>query len=124
MTAARHLALVPDTANSSESSSTSSPQVARGESGSDALWSAFLSDLVGQKDFQGEIKHLVESRIADVVARATTGEVLSSDNPFDAIYLSELAADVLSAQHISRINKHSAIKDLSEQLKIDDQWDD
>ncbi len=124
--ATRHLALVPDLATTTTSESTSTGHIpfARAEGTSDTLWSSFLSDFVGQKDVQGEIKRLVEARIADVVARARTVEVFSRDNPFDAVYLSELAADALLPQYASKLNKYAAMEDLSDQLQIKDQWED
>lgn len=88
--------------------------------GSDAdFWRQVLKEAVPEE----LIKASIESAISQhFVERLAAGEV--DDNPFDAIYFSELQSDVNFSESVRQIQALSGISDLSDTVEFDDGWDD
>lgn len=70
-----------------------------------------------------EIKSLFDVKIAKAIASSLQQGILV-DNPFDAVYLSELQPDKLHSAIITRIDALTHIKDLSSTIHFNDGLDD
>ena len=71
-----------------------------------------------------ELKTLIESITLNVLIQKRFEETLGVDDPFDAIYLSELRPDDIGQNDIRKIVSYSRIKDISDSIKFDDEWGD
>ena len=70
-----------------------------------------------------EIKSLFDAQLAIAITRSMQ-QGTSIDNPFDAVYLSELQPDELVPTNISQLAALSHVKDLSSTIHFDDGLDD
>ena len=70
------------------------------------------------------LKSIVESAVLDAWMRARWGHVDRPDDPFDALYISELRPDEVEKADIMAFLEHSDIVDLSDTISFVDEWED
>lgn len=87
------------------------------------LESLFLEAL-SNPDVENRLKGIVEGAITNAWVKTHYTDMETLDDPFDAIYISELKADSLNQQDLGKISHYSKIIDLSDTLSFDDEWED
>jgi len=93
-------------------------------SSSDAKLEALMLDVLADPQVENRLKGIVESAILDAWVKTRLFSDEPRDDPFDAIYVSELKSDKIKASDISRILLYRNISDLSGKIKFDDGWDE
>ena len=88
-----------------------------------ATTSMFQDVLMGS-EVHGNIKACLEAAVMEAWLRTRERELESEDDPFDAVYLSDLAPDEIDKRSIRRIRGASTIEDASNELRIVDEWED
>ncbi len=82
------------------------------------------ADLFDNPEFEEHFKGIVESAVLEATMKARFLENEIVDDPFDAIYLAELAPDSIYNHDLDRITKYAKIEDLSNTIHFDDEWED
>ena len=72
----------------------------------------------------GVLEKIVEAAAMNALIKAELADLNVSDNPFDAIYISELRADEINIHDVTKIIRYSRIRDLSDSISFDDEWED
>lgn len=81
----------------------------------------YTEDEVVSKRF----KQFIEGEILDAYIKRSLWEGLHSiDDPFNAIYISELQPDHINRVDVQNINSYAQIRDLSDTIEFSDGWDD
>jgi hypothetical protein len=75
-------------------------------------------------EVEKHLKGIVEGVVMDAWVKSKFEESNIYDDPFDAIYLSELKPDEVHKSDVDVITKCSNIVDLSDTIAFDDEWDD
>lgn len=70
------------------------------------------------------IKQYIEDAIHSALSDIRLKNIHITDDPFDAIYLSQLQPDAVNHNDINTLEKYRGIKDLSSEIFFDDGWDD
>lgn len=97
------------------------PRNSRSQQESTETWPSAGMAASGQS--VDEIKSLFEAQLATAIARSLQQGALV-DNPFDAVYLSELQPDNLDPAIATKLAALSHVKDLSSSIHFDDGLDD
>ena len=71
-----------------------------------------------------DLQRLVESTMQQVLSRTEILAGVGMSNPFDAVYISALQADVLDSASLARLKAFSSIEDKSSEIHFADDWDD
>lgn len=79
---------------------------------------------ITQPGMEKFLKQTIETAVFKAWMMTQFGEIEQQDNPFDAIYFSELKADEINSQVAESISRHYNIVDLSDTLSFSDGWDD
>ncbi len=90
----------------------------------DANIERLLINTLSNPEIENHFKGIVEGAIMDAWVKSHYRELARVDNPFDAVYISELKADAIVPADLNRITDYANITDLSETIIIDDEWDD
>lgn len=85
---------------------------------------ALLNDVFTNPAIETHLKGIVEGAVMDVWVKSHLTYFGISDDPFDAIYISELKADNINNSDIEKIAQYSNIIDLSNTISFDDEWED
>jgi hypothetical protein len=93
-------------------------------SSSDFNYDDLLDQIFGKEDNIREFKSIIESAVLDAHMKNNLYDLKRVDDPFDAIYFSELMPDRLKLADINKISTYSGIVDLSDSISFDDGWDD
>jgi hypothetical protein len=75
-------------------------------------------------EVEERLKSIVEAAVIEGWMKTRLLDIEKIDDPFDAIYISELRPDRISNIEIGRITKYSNIEDLSDTISFDDEWED
>jgi len=90
--------------------------------------SGFLGTLIANAlsnpEVEKNLKSIIEAAIVDASIRAVMSNIARQDNPFDAIYISELKTDSITKKAIHTINNLNDIEDLSNHISFNDGWDE
>lgn len=84
----------------------------------------FIDTLLNNPQFEEKLKSFFENRILSVYLNQKMELSNNTDNPFDAIYISELRPDPVLRRDIEAIVAMSTIEDKSSTIVFDDGWDD
>lgn len=94
------------------------------ELGSDSTpgyaWDAYFS----REMVESHMKSILDGLVLDAFIKDRFQNLGNSDNPFDAIYISELRPDPVSSAEIEKITAHREISDLSGTIEFTDFWED
>lgn len=82
------------------------------------------SNQFGSEETDENLKSIIEAAMFEAYMRAKITIPQIDDDPFDAIYISELRSDTISSEVVENIVKFSNIKDLSETISFNDEWED
>lgn len=74
--------------------------------------------------FQEHVKSFVEGSVAEYLLKRMATEATKMDDPFGAIYLSELKPDLVRRNDVNRIRRFSHIRDISDDISFTDGLDD
>jgi hypothetical protein len=85
---------------------------------------SLLSSALTNSDTEDRLKKIVEAAVFDVWAKTRLLDIKRFDDPFDAIYISELRADPIVSADIERISTYANIIDLSDTINFEDDWED
>ena len=84
----------------------------------------YIFNLLVQNKLE-DIKSVIESKIMEIIASDYLNDQKAANNPFDSIYLCDLAPDNIVEQDINYITKLSSIiVDKSADIEFDDGLDD
>ncbi len=83
-------------------------------------WNAFLS---GQF-VEAHLKSILDGLVLDAYIKDRFQSLGNTDDPFDAIYISELRPDPVTSEEIEKITMHRDISDLSGTIEFADYWED
>ncbi len=85
---------------------------------------SLLSDALINSETETRLKESIEAAVLDACIKIRLHNIERFDDPFDAIYISELRADPLLSYDIKQIRKYIDIIDLSNTIVIEDGWED
>jgi len=85
---------------------------------------ASLIDIFTDPTIKTHLKTIIEGAIMDILVKSYVANFEVSDNPFDAIYISELKADHITCHDVEKIANYLNIIDLSNTISFDDEWED
>ncbi len=83
-----------------------------------------VEKILSSSPIEERLKMMIEASVADALARLYAEQQEQMDDPFDAIYLSELSADPISKTGYHDLGKYVGLKDLSESISFRDDWED
>ena len=75
---------------------------------------------ISTDEMQKAIRNLVFTVMAQQILRG----LISNDNPFDAVLLSDLEKDEFSITDLKKIKQLASLEDYSDQISFNDEWDD
>lgn len=87
-------------------------------------FASLLVDAFTNPEVEKHLKGIVEGVIMDAWVKARLSDFVRIDDPFDAIYISELQADNTDKYDTARIMQYSKIVDLSSTISFDDEWEE
>ena len=93
-------------------------------SGTGTNLESLLVEALSNPAVETHLKGIVEGAITNAWVKTHYMDVGTLNDPFDAIYISELKADSVNQQDLGRIFNYSKIIDLSDTLSFDDEWED
>lgn len=83
-------------------------------------WGAFFTgQVVGE-----QLKSMLDGLVLDAYLKDRFQGLGNTDNPFDAIYISELRPDPVAREEIDMITGYREISDLSGTIEFSDYWED
>jgi hypothetical protein len=83
------------------------------------------AELLNSPDAASSLKALIEGAVLNAYVRTQlSAPAPVADNPFDAIYISELRPDLIANSDRSLVRLHHNIHDLSSSIIFADGWDD
>jgi hypothetical protein len=85
---------------------------------------SLLSSVLANPDTEDRLKEIVEAAVLNVWAKTKLLDIERFDDPFDAIYISELRADPIVSADIEQLSRYANIIDLSETISFEDEWED
>lgn len=85
---------------------------------------SLLSEALVNPEIEARLKGIMEAAVLDAWMKTRLLDMERVDDPFDAIYISELRADQILLADVERIQRHSDIIDLSNSFSINDEWED
>lgn len=86
--------------------------------------SEIINLLMGSTRYENYLKEFIEGVIMNNLKSEVSTSMITKDNPFDPIYLAQLEPDVIRKEDMDRIKYFaSRIVDRSNELFIDDGWD-
>jgi hypothetical protein len=85
---------------------------------------SLLSDAIANPETEARLKGIMEAAVLNAWVKIRLLDMEPVDDPFDAIYMSELQADPIIPADISQIIKYADIIDLSNTISIEDDWED
>ena len=85
---------------------------------------SLLSDALANPETEAHLKGIVEAAVLDAWVKTRLLDIERVDDPFDAIYISELRADPIVSADIKQIRMYADIIDLSNTISFDDEWED
>ena len=88
------------------------------------IYSSLISDVLTNPSIENHLKGIIEGAVMDTWVKAHIADFGILNDPFDAIYISELRADDIHSHNIDKITQHSNIIDLSDTISFDDEWED
>lgn len=94
------------------------------ETRSEATLESMFLDFLKMPEFEEHLKGMMEAAVINAWIKVRLFDIQSQDDPFDAIYFSELTPDRVTKRAISRFQKYSQIRDLSDTISFVDEWDD
>ena len=84
-----------------------------------------ITQIFENKEFELGVKNMVESQI---IARSYLDSIYKKtepvDNPFDAVYLSDLEPDTINDRDILTLQSFAGIQDRSDTIHFNDGWDE
>lgn len=83
-----------------------------------------LLNILDNPQAEQRLKNIMEAAVFDAWIRTRYQDVGQIDDPFDAIYISELKPDRISQMDVTNIVEHSQIIDLSDTIHFSDEWED
>lgn len=83
-----------------------------------------LLDVLDNLQAEQKLKNIIEAAVFDAWIRTRYQDVGQIDDPFDAIYISELKPDRISQMDVANIVEYSEIIDLSDTIHFSDEWED
>jgi len=93
-------------------------------SASGTNFESFLVDAFANPEVEKHLKGIVEGAVMDAWVKARMSDLVRIDDPFDAIYISELQADNTDKYDTDRIMQYAKIVDLSSTISFDDEWEE
>ncbi|MDD3619375.1 MAG: hypothetical protein PHX57_08300 [Desulfobulbaceae bacterium] len=93
-------------------------------SSSGTNFEALLTDVFTNPAIENHLKGIIEGAVMDAWVKSHLTNFGKHDDPFDAIYISELKADNINSPDIEKISKYLNIVDLSSSVTFDDEWED
>lgn len=84
---------------------------------------SLLYDALTNPEVGAHLKRIMEAAVFDSWMKIYL-DIGRVDNPFDAIYISELRADKIDPADIDRIQNYLNIIDLSDTISFKDAWED
>ena len=85
---------------------------------------SILTDVFTNPEMETHLKSIVEGAVMDAWLKTRFLDFSITDDPFDAIYMSELQSDHISQADTVRILKYSNVIDLSDTISFEDDWED
>lgn len=85
---------------------------------------SLLSDALANPEIETHLKGIVEAAVFEACLKIRLLDIEPHDDPFDAIYISELRADPIVSADINQIRKYANIIDLSNTISFEDEWED
>jgi hypothetical protein len=85
---------------------------------------SLLSDALSNPEIETHLKGIVEAAVFEACLKIRLLDVEPYDDPFDAIYISELQADPIISTDINQLQKYANIIDLSNTISFEDEWED
>lgn len=85
---------------------------------------SLLRDALTNPEVGAHFKQIMEAAVLDAWMKAKLFDIEKIDNPFDAIYISELRADHVALDDIDRIQRYFNIIDISNTISFQDEWED
>jgi hypothetical protein len=85
---------------------------------------SLLYDALANPETEARLKGIMEAAVLDAWMKTRLLDMERVDDPFDAIYISELRADPIGPADIKRIQKYSNMIDLSDTISFEDEWED
>ncbi len=83
-----------------------------------------LSDALANPETETRLKGIMEAAVLHAWMKIRLLDVERVDDPFDAIYISELKADPIIPADINQLQKYADIIDLSNTIIFEDEWED
>jgi hypothetical protein len=83
-----------------------------------------LDDVFSASALENQFKSIVEGAVMEAWLKLRLTDLGPNDDPFDAIYISELQADNINDSDIKRVLKYSQISDISNTITFMDEWED
>ena len=83
-----------------------------------------MLDVFNNPQIEDHLKSIMEAAVLNAWVKTRLSNSELRDDPFDAIYISELRADKINPHDIDQIFLHSDINDLSDKIQFDDGLDD
>ena len=100
------------------------PNSTRSDSSDDCAPSIDVGNLLADPQFSTRIKEWIDASVARIYLREQFRKQVRHDDPFDAIYISDLKQDAIPDQTFLCLFQDSRIVDLSDTIVIRDGWDD
>jgi hypothetical protein len=85
---------------------------------------SLLFKAIASPKTEARLKGLMEAAVLDAWMKTRLLDMELVDDPFDAIYISELRADPIAPADIKRIQSYSDVVDLSNTISFEDEWED
>lgn len=85
---------------------------------------SLLSEAIANPETEIRLKGIMEAAVLDAWMKIRLLDVERVDDPFDAIYISELQADPIMSIDINQLQKYANIIDLSNTISFEDEWED
>lgn len=85
---------------------------------------SLLSEAITNPETEARLKGIMEAAVLNAWIKIRLLDVERVDDPFDAIYISELRADPIVSDDIMQIRRYADIIDLSNTISFEDEWED
>ena len=85
---------------------------------------SLLFDALANPEIEAHLKGIMEAAVLEACLKIKVLDIERHDNPFDAIYISELRADPIVSADINQLSKFAEIVDLSDTISFEDEWED
>lgn len=93
-------------------------------SGSESELENAMVNAFSNPEFENKFKGMIEAAVFDAWIKKRLLDDQPRDDPFDAIYISELKSDKVEESDIKRIYMYHDIYDLSNEIQFNDGWDE